>query len=236
MSTIISQETKRSHIVIGILLTILLLFAFPFLGSSPVLHLFGLSKVNGTLFFISRLIFWCILLVIFFYTKKVEKQPFLIWEERNYTFSKYVIAMLSIFTAILIGTALIQLIFLSMHYKEHSTKLDAIIAIFKNNIPLLIFTAITAGIAEELIFRGYLLPRLEVLFKNSYLAIFISSLLFGLMHFSFGTLYNVLGPFIIGLAFAYYYWKYRNIKLIIVFHFLWDIIALLVHVTATVKK
>jgi hypothetical protein len=83
----------------------------------------------------------------------------------------------------------------------------------------------TAGVTEELIFRVYLLQRLELLLKNSYLAIFISTVLFALLHISYGTISNVTGPFIIGLVFAIHYWKYRNIKFIIIFHFIWDLLT-----------
>jgi membrane protease YdiL (CAAX protease family) len=41
---------------------------------------------------------------------------------------------------------------------------------------LLVFTCLTAGITEEIIFRGYLLPRLEILLKNKNLSVIISSL------------------------------------------------------------
>ena len=60
------------------------------------------------------------------------------------------------------------------------------------------------GFTEELAIRGYLLPRLELIFNNSWTAILISSVLFGLLHFGYGTIINVIGPFFIGLVFAYF--------------------------------
>ncbi|MGK4568498.1 CPBP family glutamic-type intramembrane protease [Flavobacterium sp. 3HN19-14] len=33
-------------------------------------------------------------------------------------------------------------------------------------------------------------------------------------------------PFIIGTVFAVYYWKFRNIKILMICHFLWDFILL----------
>jgi membrane protease YdiL (CAAX protease family) len=92
----------------------------------------------------------------------------------------------------------------------------------------LVFSALTAGITEELIFRAYIMPRLLIFFKNAYLPIVVSALFFGLMHVSYGTLMQVLGPFYIGVIFGIYYYKFRNIKVLIVCHFLWDLIALLV--------
>lgn len=92
----------------------------------------------------------------------------------------------------------------------------------------MVFTALTAGVTEEFIFRGYLQPRLTVIFKNPYAAIILSSLLFGLLHFKYGTLANVIGPIFIGLIFSLYYWKYRNLTVLILCHFLWDLISLLI--------
>lgn len=99
---------------------------------------------------------------------------------------------------------------------------------FKNNIPLILFTSITAGITEELLFRGYLIPRLEIIVKKTYLSILISSILFGLIHYSYDTLIQVIGPFSIGLVLALHYQKYRNIKILIICHFLWDLMSILI--------
>ena len=97
----------------------------------------------------------------------------------------------------------------------------------KNNYPLLIFTCLTAGITEELVFRGYLMPRLQLFFKNNYASIVISSLLFGLMHVGYGTIFQVVGSMMIGLVFAIHYQKFRNIKILIFCHFFWDFMSLI---------
>ncbi|MFV5702790.1 lysostaphin resistance A-like protein [Flavobacterium sp. XS2P12] len=99
--------------------------------------------------------------------------------------------------------------------------------LFKNNIFLILFTSITAGVSEELIFRGYLIPRLEILLKNTRVAILTSSILFGLIHYSYGSLIQIIGPIFIGLVFALHYKKYKNIKILIMCHFLWDLLVLL---------
>jgi membrane protease YdiL (CAAX protease family) len=112
-----------------------------------------------------------------------------------------------------------------LHHKEKSNQVVQLTEIFRHNKFALIFSAFTAGFTEELIFRGYLLPRFEIIFKNSYVAVFISSLLFALMHFGYGTIINAIAPFIIGAIFAIHYLKYRNIVFLIIFHFLWDMLA-----------
>jgi membrane protease YdiL (CAAX protease family) len=108
-----------------------------------------------------------------------------------------------------------------------SEKIKELTIIFKSNSWLLLFTCLTAGITEELIFRGFLMPRLELLLKNRNLAIALSSILFGALHFGYGTLLQVIGPICIGFALAIHYYKYRNIKIVIICHFVWDLLVIL---------
>jgi membrane protease YdiL (CAAX protease family) len=57
--------------------------------------------------------------------------------------------------------------------------MKVLVQVLKKIRLLLVFTCLTAGITEEIIFRGYLLPRLEIL-KNKNLSVIISSLFFDL--------------------------------------------------------
>src|SRR5260221_3778017 len=224
-----AQQPSRFTITAGVVLLLVLLFSFSFSASAPVLHLVGLSKINGTVLFISRLLYWFCLLLTWLYASNIEKQPLLLWQEKKYNFLTYFLSFIAIAAIISIGGVIIEHLEVAItKHKEQSHKLAEMVAIFRDNKFLLVFTALTAGVTEELLFRGYLLPRMEILFKNAYVAIFISSLLFGLMHFRYGTIVNMAGPFFIGLVFAIYYWKYRNIKLLIVSHFLWDVMGLFV--------
>jgi hypothetical protein len=97
---------------------------------------------------------------------------------------------------------------------------------FRANHWIIYLTCITAGVVEELLFRGYLLPRLQVLLKHPAIAICISTLFFALMHATYGTIGQVVGPFYIGLIFAIYYYKYRNMKVIIFCHIMWDLMVI----------
>lgn len=58
--------------------------------------------------------------------------------------------------------------------------------------------AISAGICEEIFFRGFLMRAYERLGKKK--AIWISALLFGLFHFN---IQNFAGPFVLGVIFGY---------------------------------
>jgi membrane protease YdiL (CAAX protease family) len=220
-------KPKPSIVIVGIISLLLFLFLLSFIGSTPFLHLFGLEKTNATIFFISRLSYWLCLFLVWLYVAKVERQKLLLWQERNYKFTTAALSCIVIVLLLFVSMVLSHLITTLAHTNNKSEKLNEMIGFFIASKPLLVFTALTAGVVEELIFRGYLLPRLELLFKNSWVAIIVSSLLFGLLHYKYGTLANVVGPFFIGLVFACYYWKYRNIKILIFCHFVWDLFAIM---------
>src|SRR6185295_14718186 len=54
----------------------------------------------------------------------------------------------------------------------------------------ILLLSISTGIVEELLARGYLIPRLEQLFRSCWLSVLISSLVFGIFHLRGG---NYLG-------------------------------------------
>ncbi|MEO8860155.1 MAG: CPBP family intramembrane glutamic endopeptidase [Ginsengibacter sp.] len=221
-----SKNETLTKSIIGIAGILLLLFCLSRIGSTSFLNLLGLQKINETIYFVSRLLNWACLLLLFLYARKIEKEDLLIWKEKKYQFLSYFISIIGIFIVLIVGGFIIQTLLSLTGYNDKSARLFEIVALMKNNKPLLIFTALTAGIVEELIFRGYMLPRLVNIFKSPFLGIAVSSILFGLLHYKYGTIFNVAGPIFIGAVFATYYWKYRNIKVLIFCHFLWDLVSL----------
>ncbi len=227
-STTASSTPKPSLILEGVLLTIGFLLSISLGGRIFIASIFGITNDIGSILFISRIFYWLALLLTWLCALKLEKQNLLLWQERKYKFWVYIASILALFFIIALGDVLINVLLgLILHHKEQSIELEKMIVAFKANRSLLLFTCVTAGIVEELVFRGYLLSRLALLFKNDYIAIFISSALFGLIHYRFGTIHNIVGPFFIGMVLAFHYRKFRNIKMLIVFHFLWDLGALL---------
>jgi uncharacterized protein len=224
----LDMPAKPTLYAAGIIFIMLFLLLLSFLGAPTAFKLFGLTQINATFFFIERLFYWLALALLWLYAVKIEHGSLLTWQEKKYKFLTNLRSGFIIIVALLAGSVIIQAISAAIGHSEKSAPMDQIVAIMRNNIPLLVFTALTAGVVEELIFRGYIQPRLEIIFKNPYAAIFISSLFFGLLHYKYGTLTQVLGPAFIGMVFAFYYWKYRNIKVIIVCHFLWDLVSLFV--------
>ena len=161
------------------------------------------------------------------YSIHIEKQNFLLWKEKKYSLLFYVKSVAATMGTLVLIMLMVSIIFRLTGSDIESEKMDEILRFFKNNLPLILFTSITAGVTEELFFRGYLIPRLEILFKNTYLAILISSILFGLTHYSYGTLIQIIAPFFIGIILALHYQKHRNITIIIICHFLWNLLVLL---------
>lgn len=219
----ISNSAKKpvliTSIIISILLPVLALY------SSLLFKNLGISKEIQ--FYISRFSIWISLLLLFLYSQKIEKKPFLLWPETKYSFPDFAIALFKTFVKLFIAVYFTGLLIMLFKITAESAVLQKALALFKKSYILLFFTCVTAGITEELIFRGYLMPRLELLFKNKILAIVISSVLFGLLHIGYGTLLNVIGPIVIGLVFAIQYEKYKNIKILIICHFLWDLFLLM---------
>jgi membrane protease YdiL (CAAX protease family) len=84
--------------------------------------------------------------------------------------------------------------------------------------------ALQAGIGEELLFRGYLISRLDRLGLGAWPSILISALLFGLVHApGYGGLWPALSKAIsFGLPTGAYFWYRRNLGPLMVAHTLTD--------------
>ena len=225
-----NKPAKPLLLFFVILLLLVSLFAVPISAKFLLLHIPAIFKSKSVFFLISRLIFWSCLLIIFIYSRKIEKQKLILWEEKKYNFFIYVLSVIAIFMALFVGLFFISKTLLVLHYAKESAKFNEMLVMFRTNNLLIIFTCLTAGFVEELTFRGYLLPRMEIIFKSPVIAVFLSSILFGLLHFGYGTVFQIIAPFFIGLVFAYYYWEFRNIKVIIFCHVAWDLMAIYVKV------
>jgi membrane protease YdiL (CAAX protease family) len=217
------KTTKKSVLIGGILFSLLILLA----ALLSLKSITPSSFPKETKFYISRVAIWICLYIIYSYTVFIEKQQFLLWPEKKYPISQYIrliVKLMLILLAILFCASLF--LKLTGTFVE-SKMIKELTFIFKNNSWLLVFTCLTAGITEELIFRGFLMPRFELLFKNTNLTIALSGILFGALHFGYGTLYQVIGPICMGLALAIHYYKYKSIIIVIICHLLWDLLVLL---------
>jgi membrane protease YdiL (CAAX protease family) len=96
---------------------------------------------------------------------------------------------------------------LSLHY-------DSIGPVFLRGF----YYSIVSVPVQELIFRSYVINRLEQFFPNRYFLIGISALIFSLVHWPFGSLTMVIGTFILGTFLSANFLKYRNIFTPILIH------------------
>lgn len=87
----------------------------------------------------------------------------------------------------------------------------------------ILVTSLTAGVCEELVWRGYLLTRFQILFKNRiWFAIVLQAILFGLWHsLSVHTIFTAFFGLIYGLV----YIRLKMLTPIVVSHWLGDVIG-----------
>ncbi len=83
-------------------------------------------------------------------------------------------------------------------------------------------------IAEEIFFRGFLLDKIEY-YAGQNVAIFSTAILFGLAHMSYGKIYPVLFPMIMGVILAYIVIKTRNIYASIFAHITFNITSFIIY-------
>jgi membrane protease YdiL (CAAX protease family) len=221
-----TEQPTSSHAIVirGMALTLLFLFIISFVNRG-INAAIGISDWSPLSFTISRFLYWLWLALIFVYVWQREHQPVLLWSEKRYRAGFYFASIFGMLFALFIGTNIISgLLMLFKLYKRN----DAMAGIGQFSLLLKVFISLTAAVVEEFVFRGYLMPRVQLFFKSAHWPVIITSVLFGLAHMRWGTLVNVLGPMLIGFAFAYHYQKYRNIKVLMTCHFLWDIVGLMI--------
>ena len=173
----------------------------------------------------SRFFYWGTALFLFFYAYKVEHQPLLLWRAAKFDAGVFIVAVVVLYL-LFIAVAVVSAIptFLGLH--ENREVMKKIIKVITGHPYLLFLIAFTAGVTEEIIFRGYILTRLMQLFKKPVWPVLISSIMFAALHYKYHSLQEYTFTFLIGVIFSIYYIKYRDIKPLIVTHFLIDFINL----------
>lgn len=220
------QQPNKAIILRGVVILLLLLFCVTLTGAQFIVRLIGPQNI-GARFFVSRALYWGCLAFAWYYCTIAEKQKLLIWPEKEHSFWVYLLSVLVIYVVLSIGSAFIFMLFKFAGVGINQVREKTMMAMLRGRYTLIFTAAITAAIVEELLFRGYLIPRLEAVFNNRYVAVIISSVLFGLLHFTYNNWYHIAIAGFIGLVFALHYVKYRNIKILMISHFLWDIIIIL---------
>jgi membrane protease YdiL (CAAX protease family) len=73
------------------------------------------------------------------------------------------------------------------------------------------------GLIEELIFRGIIQTRLEE-FLGPAGGVLLASLLFGVMHSSYGTFYEIVYTFLAGGILGYFFYRTKSLPLVVMIH------------------
>jgi hypothetical protein len=173
----------------------------------------------------SRLFYWGTALYLYFYALRLERQPLLIVKENKTTIGFFVGSVLVLYL-LSIAAAIASAFPILFGIRDDLSVIKMLARILKGHYWLTVFVAFTAGVTEELIFRGYILTRLLQLTKNPVVAIVISSLMFSAMHYKYNSLHELIFAFLIGIIFSVYYLKYKNIRSIFLVHFLIDLISM----------
>ncbi|MDN3581822.1 CPBP family intramembrane glutamic endopeptidase [Mucilaginibacter flavus] len=218
----ILKEKEHDTVLKGLILTVIMMMGFTAISKVFSIYTASLLSID-TRFFVSRMFFWAYFAAIYLYVVIREKQSLLLWPENKYGTGFYILSVILILLVVIIGAAVAAVVLKSMGLLKQSRALPLMLHM---NTPVKLLGIITAGFLEEFIFRGYMMPRLQLFFKSHHLPIIISSIVFGLLHVGYGTVVNVVVPVIIGLVFGYHYQQYRNIKILIICHLLIDLNAL----------
>jgi uncharacterized protein len=223
----IENTVSKKKSIWGILVLLTLLAGSLVLSKIGVFKLADGNEGIRISLYISRAYYWLLLFVMIVFALKIEKQSFLLWPDKEMHPGYMILSVFGIFMATIISLVVVGIIMLLIGFKPNNEVMKMLHVILKEDHLLLWLICITAGFTEELLFRGYLLPRLSTLFNNKpVIAILVSSALFALLHIGYNSAFQISGPFIIGLVFGFYYWLFRNIKVLIFFHILWDVMAI----------
>ena len=213
----VNARRYYSLIILGIILPFLLspFFSVIFLSS---------SQSFAYRFIASRFLIWGELGIMVLYAQQAEIQKFLLWAEESYKLSFYLKSIGALYLLTIAAQIIARIPFyLGLHEKNLMIhKMDLVI----RQYPIVwIFTCFTAGVTEEYIFRGYILSRLSMFSGSKHLPIIVSALLFAYVHLGYHSASELIFTFLLGLIFGYHYQKYRNIRVLMMVHFVVDIIA-----------
>ena len=229
---------KPTHLFV----LLLILVAFAFMIIMPILSFFGIisstqstqdiGNLSESLFFQAFLLVFQLLIVIvlliivpfiwYYIINHYELRK--IFERLKLTFKNIDIAFLwGIVATILIFLIFFAIEFLLIILGVNPDDLGNIQDLEKYFTPASLFILISVQpIAEEIFFRGFLLDKIGS-FAGQNIAIFSTSVLFGIAHMSYGKIYPVLFPMIMGVLLAYIVIKTRNIYASIFAHIFFNV-------------
>ena len=172
----------------------------------------------------SRYFYWLEIVLLFCYARWIEKGPFFIWPPQKQKFWFYPASFGALYLLAIAAGAVSNIPKL-FGVPDNREIMEQMVHVVNKSMPLMIFGAVTAGVTEELIFRAYMVPRLELVFKNKYMPVIVSALLFSALHFRYLSVHELLFTFLFGIVFAIHYQWYRNISILIIVHAVIDFVS-----------
>lgn len=163
-------------------------------------------------------------LILFFLWRNGEHVNRIGWKLKNIW--KEVALGIGLYIPLLFATGFFENALRVAGFSEPSTPLPSFLAA-KDTVQFLLAIALVAviALAEETIFRGYLILRLKAITGNTLMAALLSAALFSLGHGYEGSAGVVTVGFM-GLVFAFVYMWRQNLVAPIVMHFLQDFIGI----------
>ena len=124
-----------------------------------------------------------------------------------------------ILTAVLIFVVFFVInVFIAVFFDVKSEDLSNVQDLEALFSPVSLFLLVaTQPIAEELFFRGFLLEKIDS-FAGKNIAIILTSVLFGIAHATYGKLYPILLPMIMGIILGYVVFKTKNLLSAVIAH------------------
>ena len=223
---------KHKDIIIGILVFLgyLLLSAY----ADNILILLGFNKLSTTLKLIVSIIYEILILltIIFIYLKTIVNDFIGYKQNIKYYINNY----LKYFFLNLGLMMITNIIIINITKINNSTNQEYITELLgKYPIYTIITTILIAPITEELIFR----LNIRNIFKNNFIFIITSGLVFGALHMTVATsikeLLFIIPYSIPGFIFAYTLTKSKNIFVPISLHMLHNTVMILLQILITIR-
>jgi uncharacterized protein len=163
-------------------------------------------------------------LVLFFVWRNGEGFASLGWTSKNW--SRQVALGLVLFPIVFLGAAALESFLKRLGLSSPSTPLPSSLS-FQGwlEVPLALLLVIVVAVAEETIFRGYLILRFTFLSGNVPAALVVSSIIFSLGH-GYEGLAGLTTVGILGLIFAIIYVRTGSLVAPMVLHFLQDFVGI----------
>ena len=192
------------------------------------LLVFAASLVFGFLFGYIAAMHLAILCIALFFVYEKDLPTFLKHVGIPGNLKRNVLYAVAGLGAIFITLTILTVVFLSLGFSDHQNVVDV-----ANALPLyvLLLAIVLAPISEEFFFRVFLTDKFISFSKyfnlpfSSNIGIIGSSLIFGIFHFAYGSVVEIVGAFLIGLILALAYKRSGSIIPSIAIHLIYNLIA-----------